>query len=219
MSITFNGSTQYIHTTGTTITTYPFTLFCYFNPNGVAAECYAFDICNNTAAAINGFRMRAASTGLVRITVGDGSTTSAVSTSTSYSASTWQRMYYVGTSATSRSVYLNNGGVGNDTTNLTPTGINKTYVGVSNLNTVLSNFYAGSLAHITIANVAATATQRAMLESGVHPLQVFGSAIASYVPADDSSVAANDYLGLTWTQVATPTFGTSPGIIRNRYHL
>lgn len=213
MSLTLNGTTQYIKASAAPFTAYPFTLFSYFNPTVANAEQHVFDVCNNTAAAVNGWRLRAAATGLVRETVGNGASTSAVSTSTSYSASTWQKMTMVGNSATSRDVRLNNAGVGSDATNLTPSGIDTCYIGCANLNTVLSQFFSGSIAHMAGWDVALTSTELSMLQAGISPWFVRRGSLKFYLPVWNSTYALTDMVGtLTWTAFNTPTYGTDPGI-------
>lgn len=222
MAITLNGTTQYISTTTATITAYPFTLFAYFNPTATGVAYYIFDVSNDTAPVLNAYKLRAAgdSSNNVRLTVGDGSTSDATSTSTTFSATTWQRASYVGTSATSRDVRLNNAGIGSGSTNLTATGISKTYVGVTNLNTVLSGFFSGSLAYVAIWNVALGATDRAFLEAGRNPFFVQRAALKTFVRLDSAVSAVTDTTGLcTWTAVAAPTYSTSPGLMEYRHYL
>lgn len=221
MSITLNGSSQYVSTTGTTITAYPFSIVAWFNPTATGSAYMMVDISNNTSAVINCYRIRAAgdSSNTVRITAADGSSSSAVSTSTNFTASTWQRGYYIATSATARSVYLNNAGIGNDVTNLTATGISKTYIGVQNLNTVLSNFFSGSLAHVAIWNIALDSTMRSMLEAKIHPHFVARNNLVALLSFWDSGYGVTDMLGGAWTATGSPTYSADPGIRIPQYHL
>lgn len=205
MSLVLNGTTQFISSNAAPFTTYPFTLFGYFNANVANAEQHFFDVCNSTAAAINGFRMRAAATGLLRITVGDGVGTAANSTSTSYTASTWFRGVYLGNSATSRDVRLNNAGSTISATNLTPTGVDKCFIGCANLNGVFSQFFGGSLAHMAGWNVALGTTDLARLEAGISPMYVSRANLRFYLPlfADLTDLVGT----LTWSGTNSPTFG------------
>lgn len=219
MSITLNGTTQSLSSVNSLITTYPFTLWARFNPTATGVAYYIFDISNDTAPVLNAYKLRAAgdSANNVRITVGDGSTSNATSTSTTFSAATWQTATYVGTSATSRNVFLNNGGVGAGSTNLTATGISKTYIGATNLNTVLSGFFSGSLSHLFQWNVALVAAQLAQLESSLNPWDVARANIVSGLEFNDTNSNVADLVKAnTWTALNTPTYGVSLGIKRYR---
>lgn len=205
MSLVLNGTNQFISSNAAPFTTYPFTLFGNFNPNVNNADQHFFDVCNSTALLINGFRLRAAATGLLRITVGNGVTTSAVSTSTSYTAGAWNKGSYVGNSATSRDVRLANAGIGSDANSFTPTGIDKCFIGCANLNGVFSQFFGGSLSHLAGWGSVLSATDLARLQAGISPYYVDRGNLKFYLP-----LYANltDLVGtLTWNGTNSPTFG------------
>lgn len=217
MSIVFNGSSQYISTNSGVITAYPGTVFIWGKPTALAVAYYVFDISNNTSATLNAHRLRFAgdSSNTIRLTVGDGSTNAAGSTLTSYSAGVWSRATEVLTSATSRDPYLNNGGSSNNSNNITPTGLSKTYIGVLNLNLALSGFFSGELAYAAIWSVALGAVDRARLEAGESPFNVQRANLRTFVRMDSADSGVEDLTkNFTWTATGSPTWGVSPGLIK-----
>lgn len=219
MSITFNGTSQYVSAATAPATAYPLSFFCYYNPTVSNVAMYQMALDNSASAVINGWKIRAA--GDVggppqRMSTGDGTSNSAVSTSTNFSAATWQKAYAVLTNATSRSIYLNNAGLGTDAVSLTPTGINRSIIGALGLQAVISSWFNGSLAHVAIWNAALGATDRAMLQAGLSPKLVLQNNLVAYLPFWDSTFAVTDLFGATsWAAQNSPTYSADPGVKYN----
>lgn len=214
-------SSQYLtSTSANAFLSYPFTVLATASPSSAAAAQYIFCSENNLSAVINGFRLRAAGDAgsVARITVGDGTSTNAVSTSTTYTAGTYQKYTYLGTSATSRSVLLQNAGLGTSATNLTPTGIDNATIGAGDLLTVKTGFFDGQIAHLAGWNVILSAAELAMYQAGVSPMNIRRASLLFYLPfnTDISDLTGNT----TWTNVGTATIvATGPGVSIPRFWL
>ena len=218
MCIVLNGSSQFVSAASAVVTAYPFSLFAYFNPTVTNVAEYIFSSDNSGSATVNGFRLRAAgdAAAVVRGTTGDGTTTDAYSTGTTFVANTWQKAVIVATSATSRSVWLNNGGQGTAVGNIVPTGINRTLIGATELLAVISGWFNGSLAHAAIWNIALTTQDRNMLQAGYSPRLIQIPSLKAYLPFWDSAFGVTDLYGATsWAAQASPTYGADPGIKYN----
>lgn len=223
MAITLNGSTQYILGSNTPVTAYPCTFFAYFNPTVTNVAQYLWAIDNSASTIVNGLRIRAAGDvggPPMRGTTGDGTTTSAISTSTNFSASTWQKAMFICTNATSRDIRLNNGGIGSDANNLTPTGLNRGLIGVAELLAVLSGFFNGQIAHPAVWNIALVTLDQARIQAGLSPKLVAKNNLVAYLPLWDSAFGTTNLFGATtWAAQASPSYSADPGIKFNNNNM
>lgn len=217
MAISLNGTTDFLSCANAVLTAYPGTLFCWFNPTNNAAAYYT-GVVYNSGTELSGWRMRAAgdvANDPCRFATGDGVTNSAVSTSTFFATNTWQRMMFTLTNATARNGYFNNGGVTVDAVNITPGGLNRTYIGANRASGADSGFFPGQIAHWAAWNIVLSATDRAMLEAGWSPWNVQRQALVCYLPLWDTDYGATDMTGnFTFTPQGTPTYSAGPVGVR-----
>ena len=170
-------SSQYL-SGGAPVTAYPFTMACWCNTTVVGTVQCAIFLGDSTAAA-NYWTLTVITTGPIRF-VSRNTFAYSATTSTSLTDNAWQHLCAVGISSTSRSVYLNGGGVGSNTTNSTPvpTGI---AVGMLRASTPVQAF-GGAIAHVAIWRVALSAAEIALLAAGAYPYTVQPQDLAAYWP-------------------------------------
>lgn len=221
MAVTLSAvSSQYISGAIAVITGYPFTMFAWFNPNTAGVSNGILDFSNTASVVTNGYKFRADLTNVLRYTTGDGTLTDAVSTSNNWSPATWQRGYHIGTSATARSILLNNTGLGTGAVNLTATGLNTTVIGAFDTTGVKSLFFDGSIAHVAAWNIVLSANDLAALEAGFSPFWVQRANLKMYLPLYDATSNVQDIMqSTTWTPQASPTYTASPAVRVPRYWL
>lgn len=213
MAATLNGTNQFFSCLSAVITAYPATLACWFNPTNNVAAYYTAAV-YNSGTELAGWRTRAAGDQggtPVRAATGDGTTNSAVNTGVAFSTNTWQNMMFVLTSATSRNIYINGSNSGADAVNITPAGLNRTYIGANRASGADSNFFPGQIAHWAAWNIAMPAQGIALF--GVQrwsPWNVQRQALTAYFPFFTN---ANDMTGnFTLTANNSPTFSADPGL-------
>lgn len=127
-----------------------------------------------------------------------------------YTADEWNSALYVSAASDDRSLYLNNGTAGTDSTNVSPTGRDRVAIGY-HADSSPGVYSDCSIAHWTIWNVALTSADAAVLEK-YSPLFVKPQSIVQYRAffRNDNSRHNQD----TLTEVGTPTFsGDNPPII------
>ena len=168
MAFSFNG-TSYIESTSTPVTTYPFTMACWFNPAnntaggtlmslGVANGADRFQMVNRGDLAGDFIAISSLAGGV------DRTATSTIG----YTANTWYHAAAVCTSITGRSIFLNGGGKGTNNLSSNPAGINNILLG-SRWATSRGFFFNGRIAEAAIWNAALTDDQVISLSKGFSP--------------------------------------------------
>lgn len=210
MSLSCNGSTQYVSAATSPVTAYPLTMVARFNPDILTQPLYTVSIENSVSAALNGWRMRCAGETAgdpVRFATGSNGPISGVNSS-AFVVSTWQTMYFVCTSNILRQGYRDNANLTTDAVDITPTGIDRILVGASGLIAVISGFFDGLLSDIGIYNRVLTATERAMYNAGLTANNVAKDALVVHLPFFTN---IDDYAGVTaWTNNGSATFAADP---------
>lgn len=159
----------------------PFTVSAWFKPNNATTF---FNIAAITTFGSLNHYWRLSAVGdtagdPVRFSVKDAGTVQNASTSTGFSANVWNHAVGVAASATSRTVYLNGGSSGTNATSRTPSGVNRTYVGVGPGET---DFFDGDIAEIAFWDVALNADEVSALSKGISPLLIRPANLVAYWP-------------------------------------
>jgi hypothetical protein len=202
------------------VTAAPCSMAAWFNPVNVT-EDHILISCSQIGANSNWFFLAAngstAGDPIGASTNFNGSEALAL-TSTSFVANTWQHACGVFTSATSRAAYLNGGGVGTDTTNLTPAGINRTFVGrLSGADGSLFGSLNGAVAEAAIWSAALTAAEVASLAKGLSPLLIRPASLVCYWPIYGRQSPEPDWAdGLPLTVNGTMTQAAHPRVYMPR---
>lgn len=150
---TFNGSSQYYFANLPEVLEEPIGLFIRGNPTNATSSGFALCLGNNGASGFYGLIFAGATAG-DPITVqkqNSGGTSGTASTTTSFLAATWQSAMASFDSTTSRSVWLNNGGLATDTTSISAASPDFISIGALKRTTV-TNFYNGQLADARVYN-------------------------------------------------------------------
>lgn len=180
----FNGTNQWLNAGSAIVTTQPFTVSVWFNltnttatqvlwSSGVASNQNRYGL--SAAGAVAGDPVRAYS-------VNTAASLGVASSSVGYSANTWQHAAGVFAGNSSRTVYLNGGNAGSDSTAIgagTPT---ETFIGVQSVNGTRQNYVSGDIAEVAVWSVALDAAEIASLAKGFKPTLIRPQSLVSYTP-------------------------------------
>lgn len=161
----------------------------------------------------NSFRLLLGTGDNVIADAASGAGTGNATTSTTISADTWFHACGVYTSATSRAAFLNGGGKGTDATNRTPSGIDRTSVGMgdgSSASTPFAPAGTGYLAEVGIWDAALTDAEVAVLATGVSPLAVRPQSLVGYWPIVGKTSPEINYVNGTAVLSVQGTLSAAP---------
>jgi hypothetical protein len=178
---------NYVSLGSALITAAPLTMACFGrNPTPGGAQDQTMLALNNSGSASNRncFRLLLDSPGgNVRASTSDASSTVSAMTASAPSASTVFHAAGVWASASSRSAYLDGTNKVTDTSSSTPSGINRTAIGVSRGATSDYEFDSGGrLAEAGFWNAALTDEEIAALAKGVPPIMIRPQNLVAYLP-------------------------------------
>ena len=164
------GSLMYLEVDSIPVTVMPLTMACWARVTDVSS---AFIYMSIQDKDVSDQRFALFAAGLatgdpIRAQIRSGATANA-STTTGFTANTWHHAAGVFTSSTSRDVFLNGGGKGSNTTNITPTGLDRISIGRFGDSTP-GNYMDGDIAEPAIWNVALTDDEIAWLAEGYSPI-------------------------------------------------
>jgi hypothetical protein len=183
----------------------PLTMYCRFSADTASNVAFYVNIREGTNLNDGAFTIGHNASAQFRAMAVESSVFAAATlTSPTVSTSTWHHGFGVFESTTSRWAYLNADGVQN-TTSLTPAGLDNLTVGRSN-NLQL----VGQIAEVCIWNVALSSDQRAAIASGARPCAVEPSAVVFYCSGANSTTAE---VGGAPTVIGSPTIVAHPSVI------
>lgn len=207
-----DGSTQYLIRNTAIVTAYPFTMACWANTNDDTLGNQGLMSIADKDAADQIWELRFTKTGApirpVRFRTVNGGSAENCDTSTEWTGSAWHHACAVGTSSTSRTVYLNGAGAVTVTTDITPANLDRNAIG-NTANSALSIPMSGAIAEAAIWSIALAAAEVAQLAQGFSPLLVRPESLVAYWPlVNDSDI---DWIGaLDMTPTNTPTTTDHP---------
>lgn len=184
MARLFNGSTQYMTLAATPITAVPLTVAGWFYPTSATANydlIFIRDAAGGAGQNYFGIYLSPASDSKVGAAVSAAAAENIASTTTTYSANTWNHAAASFTSATLRTAYLNGGGKATNTTNRTPTTIASITVGGFFTSSLFSAMN-GRIAEVCVYDVVLTDDEIFSLSRGVSPLRVRPQNLRCYWP-------------------------------------
>jgi hypothetical protein len=190
-------SSQYLSTASSPVSTYPFTIAGWANPNtgGVLASISNADGSNRHLVAFNGGTTK----------VDAGSVTSAAwaaASSINYSANQWNHACGVFESATSRKAYVNGGNEGINTNSANFGTITSAYIATRIIGTA-GGFMNGPIAEVGIWNAALTVAEIASLAKGMTCDKVRPQSLVFYAPLVRDLVDVKGGLAITNNNTAT----------------
>ena len=183
---------------------YPLTINCWFYPTitGIGS-LHLVSFVENTASVVHLLRLDS-NTNLVQYNTG---TPLSASSSASYTTNTWNMATAVGTSATSRTVYLNAANSGTQTTSRTPTTPDRVCIGFARLSGIDTPTMEGYIAEVAIWNATLTTDELTSLYKGTKADQIRPQNLKFYMP-----LVRNIYDETASTTGITYEFGANPEV-------
>jgi hypothetical protein len=183
---------------------YPLTINCWFYPTitGVG-RLNLVSFVENTASVVHMLRANS-DTNIVEYNT---NTPLSASSSASYTTNTWNMATAVGTSATSRTVYLNAANSGTQTTSRTPTTPDRVCIGFSRIAGTDVPSMEGYIAEVAIWNVTLTTDELTSLYKGTKADQIRPQNLKFYMP-----LVRNIYDETASTTGITYEFGANPEV-------
>ena len=217
MAYSFNGSNQYLSSSGAVLSSVPITMGCWFYSTSNSAKQRLISIGDkdSTSDFFHVSAMGNVTGDPLRASAKRGGATGTATTSSGYSINTWHHAAAVFISNSSRKVYLDAGSVGSNTTSATPASLDTTRLGLR-ASSGTDGPMAGRIAEAGIWNIALTANDIAQLAEGFSPLLVRPDALVAYWPLGgiarfSASSAAADYAGgSSMLPTNTPTEASHP---------
>jgi hypothetical protein len=183
---------------------YPLTINCWFYPTitGVG-RLNLVSFVENTASSVHMLRANS-DTNIVEYNTG---TPLSANSSASYTTNTWNMATAVGTSDTSRTVYLNAANSGTQTTRRTPTTPDRVCIGFSRVSGSDTPSMEGYIAEVAIWNVTLTTDELTSLYKGTKADQIRPQNLKFYMP-----LVRNIYDETASTTSITSVFGANPEV-------
>jgi Concanavalin A-like lectin/glucanases superfamily len=179
------------------ITSYPFTVFAWFNSttNDPAANSNVFNVGSSAGGAAKdniGFNLGAGTNNFSSY-VSDPSGIFYLNTAVAITPNVWHSAAFVGISVSSRSLYIDGAFANTNSSTAGAFGSNSTTTWIGNYED--SNGFSGSIAEVSVWNVALTANEIASLNSGVRAYTIRRLALTGYWPLDGLSSPEPDLSG------------------------
>ena len=164
------------------VTAPPATLVCWAKTPNLGIGRRLISIGNSASSnSLNNLVLAVQAGNVVLAQSGDGSTATAVGTSTTITTNTWFHAAAVFGAVNDRRAFLNGGGKNTDTTSRTPTGINRTSIGAGDQTTISAPF-DGDIAEAAVWNIALSDAEVLALSKGLSPLLMHPEALVAYWP-------------------------------------
>lgn len=184
---------QYLQYGTAVVTAAPLTLAAWFNSDDTSINQDLVCI-TDTAGDQNYFQLTASSATRVVAVARDSAPANTATTSTTWSANVWNHACGVFESSTSRLAYLNGGGVGTNSNNRTPAGLDVVSIGRLSRATP-ANHMSGRIAHAAIWNAALGADEVVSLAKGFVPWMIRPESLVAYWPIWGNSSPEPDVIG------------------------
>lgn len=183
---------------------YPLTINCWFYPtiSGIG-RMHLVELAENTATIVHLLRVNS-DTNIVEYNT---NSPASASSSASYTTNTWNMATAVGTSATSRTVYLNAANSGTHTVSRVPTTPDRVCIGFQRSGGIDTSTYEGYLAEVAIWNVTLTTDELSSLYTGTKANQIRPQNLKFYMP-----LVRNIYDATASTTSITSGFTANPEV-------
>lgn len=172
--------TDYIQGTAT-LFSYPFTINAWVYPTTVVGANHYVTLHNVVDNQRYSIGLNGTSTKAI-FQCFDTTLATATSVTTNYTLNAWNMVTGVGTSATSRTIYLNGANSATNTTSKTPTTPTRWLIGASYGGGAVSPTAEGRIAEVAIWNVALTTAEITSLNTGVKAKYIRPQNLKVYVP-------------------------------------
>lgn len=208
MAIDFDGSTQYAEASSAVLTAYPIAMAAWFNVDNTTASHTLCSI--DTNAAVSRFMLQADGAGsdkVIAYVKTTGATTAQASSTGTFTAGTWFHGYGILYSATVRYSYIDGANGSLNSTNRTPSGVNRTNIG-SRWDTSRGSFCNGRIAELGVWDDGLDDDEIAALAAGWCPRRIRRQSLRMYCPlvADFRELRAS----LAFTATGSPPAAAHP---------
>jgi len=202
VGVTFDGSTDYYNLASPSVTTYPFTMACWFRASALAGETRLMAI-GDSASTSHEHALYTFTSGTTTIRALSRASSNAIATlaSPTLSTGTWYHGCAVFASATDRTIYLDYVNSQNDTTSKTPLGADVLRISREARSTS-TKMWTGDICHPAVWADSLLPDEVAALAAGAHPTMIRPGSLTYYLPLETVSIF--DPLGNVWTENGTP---------------
>lgn len=199
-----SASTQYIYTNAP-VTKAPFTVSCWVRTRAGAINKAIWSL-GDASGPNHYFMCYLASDTNTYYTAGEGGSFGQTPAGRLWSAEVWSHVVCIEASSTNRRLYFNNRDSGTNTTNITPTGIDRLAIGIRcDNNTSPMN---GDVVDFFVWNVALSVFEIELIYKGVWPGAIRPDKMVMNAPLRGTD---EDYIGgKHFTPVASPTWTNNP---------
>jgi hypothetical protein len=184
MAYYFNGATHQIIRSDAVVGTWPITMHGRIRLPSIDLNDH-FILGLFESGGGRGFYLRTASAGgtqKARMGARDGSTNASATSSTSLTAGQWHSVVGDVISATNRSVWIDNGGVGSNIVSVSPSTLVKTSIGSNDSGGTLDGNVGHELADVALWSGTLSSEERTALAAGVSPALIRPDILELYVP-------------------------------------
>jgi hypothetical protein len=206
---------------GAVLTAMPATIVCWAKTPNLGVSRTLVGVSNSASAITNNSLILGVQVGNgVQAVTGDGAGANTCISSTQITINTWFHAAAVFASATDRRSFLNGGGKGTDANSRTPSGMNRTNIGVSEQGTI-GRAWDGDIADAAIWNIALSDADVLALSKGVSPLLMHPEALVAYWPLIGNNSPENNFKSNAnaGTVIGTLTKSVHPRIFMPRRRL
>lgn len=211
MAILFDdGASQYLGIASAVLTATPITMACWMYCDDAGAEQDVMTLVETT----NYYRFQLTARGdavgdRIRAQIESAGGFTHAETSAGYSVNTWHPICAVFTSNVSRAVYIDGGNKGTDTTDRTPSGIDKTFIAAIS---GAGDFFSGRVAEAAFWNAAFTDEDVALHATGVPPWKIRPSNLVACYPLNVAAMIHDIIGGYNMTAYNAPVTAEHPPV-------
>lgn len=200
MAILFDdASSEYLNIVNPIISGPPFTICCWFNVDQLSSANNYVSVSDVSEAAHQHVLYTSGAGNLRAGTRAGGSAVDAEAT-TPPSVNIWEHACGVWAANNLRSIYLNGGSKGTNTSGRSPTGLDSFDIGVRG-DSSPDAYVSGLIAEVGVWNVALTDAEASLLAKGLSPLLIRPNSLIAYYPLhslyDLTSIVNGDVIKMT----------------------
>lgn len=211
-SLSFNGSSDLARVSTAIVTAMPFTMCAWAYTTSLAANETIVSIATSTDT-LNYYAIGLDTSGHGLAWKAITANTNVIS-STTVTTNAWFEVCGVFISSTSFAVYLNGGGKTSAVNSGTPTGMNRTALGVRDASGNTS-WWTGQIAQVVLWDVDIGDAAIATLAQGVSPLKIQPDRIKFFIPYLGVGSAVADWKGNNMTETGTSNSTNTPTQVRH----
>ena len=209
MAFSFNGSDQCVKADSAAVTAVPMTFSAFFNPDNITSSLSIIVLSDKNSNQVSYALLAAGAIVKDPVRAQHGNEFTA-STTTGFIAEAWQHAAGSFEASNARSVFLNGGNKGENTSNTSAYLPNVTNIGRIERAVNSPHFFDGFLSEAAIWNVVLTDSEIASLAKGFSPRRIRPQSLVFYAPLLRNLQDLRK--GLALTAVNSPTVAAHPRV-------